>query len=115
MNISVFSKVLLIEGVLILRLNLYFILVYNFQTPATNKNKNSPTFKSSNIFPTRQDFFISEPASRSQIDTTDILKYIQISPAINKGAYQSVEHYLDVQFRLLREDYFGPLREGICW
>ncbi len=23
------------------------------------------------------------------------------------------EHYLDVQFRLLREDFVGPFREGI--
>ncbi len=32
---------------------------------------------------------------------------------ITNGAYNSVEHYLDVQFRLLREDYLGPLREGV--
>lgn len=31
---------------------------------------------------------------------------------ITNGAYQSVHHYLDVQFRLLREDYLQPLREG---
>ncbi|XP_045780297.1 NFX1-type zinc finger-containing protein 1-like isoform X2 [Maniola jurtina] len=30
-----------------------------------------------------------------------------------EGGYRDVEHYLDVQFRLLREDCFGPLREGI--
>ncbi|CAK8680919.1 unnamed protein product [Clavelina lepadiformis] len=29
------------------------------------------------------------------------------------AAYQSTEHYLDVQFRLLREDFVRPLREGI--
>ena len=32
---------------------------------------------------------------------------------ITNGAYKSVHHYLDVQFRLLREDFFQPLREGI--
>ena len=32
---------------------------------------------------------------------------------IAKGRYQDVEHYLDVQFRLLREDFLQPLREGI--
>ena len=32
---------------------------------------------------------------------------------IKKGHYQDVEHYLDVQFRLLREDFLEPLREGI--
>ena len=32
---------------------------------------------------------------------------------ISKGRYENVEHYLDVQFRLLREDFLEPLREGI--
>ncbi|XP_039261961.2 NFX1-type zinc finger-containing protein 1-like [Styela clava] len=30
------------------------------------------------------------------------------------GAYQDMDHYLDVQYRLLREDYIRPLREGIA-
>ena len=29
------------------------------------------------------------------------------------GRYENADHYLDVQFRLLREDFLGPLREGI--
>lgn len=29
------------------------------------------------------------------------------------GAYRSVHHYLDVQFRLFREDFMRPLRDGI--
>ncbi|XP_068724766.1 uncharacterized protein [Montipora capricornis] len=32
---------------------------------------------------------------------------------IIKGRYENAEHYLDVQFRLLREDFLEPLREGI--
>ena len=32
---------------------------------------------------------------------------------ILKGRYDDAEHYLDVQFRLLREDFLEPLREGI--
>ena len=32
---------------------------------------------------------------------------------ISKGRYENGEHYLDVQFRLLREDFLEPLREGI--
>ncbi|CAG0882921.1 unnamed protein product [Darwinula stevensoni] len=32
---------------------------------------------------------------------------------ITKGAYMNVEHYLDVQFRLLREDFVAPLRNGL--
>ncbi|KAJ8311089.1 hypothetical protein KUTeg_011358 [Tegillarca granosa] len=30
-----------------------------------------------------------------------------------KGGYDNLEHYLDVQFRLLREDFLAPLRDGI--
>lgn len=30
-----------------------------------------------------------------------------------KGAYDNVDHYLDVQYRLLREDFLSPLRNGI--
>ncbi|XP_076454225.1 NFX1-type zinc finger-containing protein 1-like [Babylonia areolata] len=30
------------------------------------------------------------------------------------GGYTSVDHYLDVQFRLLREDFISPLRDGIA-
>ncbi|XP_072949114.1 uncharacterized protein [Epargyreus clarus] len=36
-----------------------------------------------------------------------------LRPNIVEGRYADVEHYLDVQFRLLREDCFGPLRDGI--
>lgn len=45
----------------------------------------------------------------------DIDRYVQpfLRPNIIKGAYLDVEHYLDVQFRLLREDFIGPLRDGI--
>ena len=32
---------------------------------------------------------------------------------IVQGEYRDWDHYLDVQFRLLREDFVGPLREGI--
>lgn len=32
---------------------------------------------------------------------------------ITNHAYKSVQHYLDVQFRLLREDFLRPLREGV--
>nr|XP_022287767.1 NFX1-type zinc finger-containing protein 1-like [Crassostrea virginica]XP_022287768.1 NFX1-type zinc finger-containing protein 1-like [Crassostrea virginica] len=30
-----------------------------------------------------------------------------------KGKYKDLDHYLDVQFRLLREDFISPLRDGI--
>ncbi|XP_049800101.1 NFX1-type zinc finger-containing protein 1-like [Schistocerca nitens] len=55
-------------------------------------------FRHYSIFPTVEDF-ANKPFLR---------------PSIVKGAYIDVEHYLDVQFRLLREDFVGPLREGIA-
>ncbi|XP_065220934.1 LOW QUALITY PROTEIN: NFX1-type zinc finger-containing protein 1-like [Planococcus citri] len=36
-----------------------------------------------------------------------------IRPNKIKGAYEDVNHYLDVQFRLIREDFIGPLRKGL--
>ena len=36
-----------------------------------------------------------------------------LRPNIIRGAYQNWDHYLDVQFRLLREDFVAPLRRGI--
>ncbi|XP_069182127.1 NFX1-type zinc finger-containing protein 1 isoform X3 [Procambarus clarkii] len=36
-----------------------------------------------------------------------------LRPNITKGKYESCGHYLDVQFRLLREDFMRPLREGV--
>jgi hypothetical protein len=36
-----------------------------------------------------------------------------IRPNKKKGAYLDVNHYLDVQFRLLREDFIDPLRTGL--
>jgi len=55
-------------------------------------------FRELTVYPTAIDLEYGEPFLR---------------PNISKGAYQNVEHYLDVQFRLLREDFIGPLREGI--
>ena len=36
-----------------------------------------------------------------------------LRPNIIKGAYDNWDHYLDVQFRLLREDFVAPLRHGV--
>lgn len=55
-------------------------------------------FRTLSIYPTAIDLEFGEPFLR---------------PNILKGAYRNVEHYLDVQFRLLREDFIAPLREGI--
>ncbi|WAR28330.1 ZNFX1-like protein [Mya arenaria] len=50
------------------------------------------------------------------LPTNDEIKgFIQpfLRKNIIEGDYTDLDHYLDVQFRLLREDYVGPLREGI--
>ncbi|XP_064468066.1 NFX1-type zinc finger-containing protein 1-like [Ornithodoros turicata] len=36
-----------------------------------------------------------------------------LRPNIVRGAYADIDHYLDVQYRLLREDFVRPLREGM--
>jgi len=40
-------------------------------------------------------------------------KQVFLRPNITSGGYENWEHYFDVQFRLLREDFIRPLREGI--
>lgn len=46
--------------------------------------------------------------------TSDIASMkVVLSPNLMKGSYDNVEHYIDVQFRLLREDFIAPLRESI--
>ncbi|XP_064486607.1 NFX1-type zinc finger-containing protein 1-like [Ornithodoros turicata] len=36
-----------------------------------------------------------------------------LRPNLVRGAYRDLDHYLDVQYRLLREDFVRPLREGL--
>lgn len=54
--------------------------------------------KSIGIFPTKEDLFEN---------------YVFLRKNVVDGAYKDVEHYVDVQFRLLREDFIAPLRNGI--
>ena len=56
-------------------------------------------FRELNVFPTTEDILAENPSF--------------IRPNIVNGSYESVEHYLDIQFRLMREDFLAPLREGI--
>lgn len=73
-----------------------------FQESRNAINEDAPVpddFKSKPILPN-----ISEITSRHSVF---------IRPNIIEGAYNSVEHYLDVQFRLMREDYISPMRDAI--
>ncbi|GBN41411.1 NFX1-type zinc finger-containing protein 1 [Araneus ventricosus] len=48
-------------------------------------------------------------------NVSDILQACSfLRPNVVEGRYQNTEHYLDVQYRLLREDYVKPLRDGIA-
>ncbi|XP_077301316.1 NFX1-type zinc finger-containing protein 1-like [Arctopsyche grandis] len=53
--------------------------------------------------------------SRICPDVTEIStkNHVFLRPNIINGAYNSVDHYLDVQFRLMREDFIRPMREAI--
>ena len=62
---------------------------------------------------------IKPPESYREIQICPTLKELNSSEKpflrknIKKGNYENAEHYLDVQFRLYREDFIAPLREGI--
>lgn len=49
--------------------------------------------------------------SLSEVHSGDNTVYLRSN--VIKGAYSSWDHYLDVQYRLLREDFVRPLRHGI--
>lgn len=70
----------------------------------TDDNREPPeNFRELSIIPTREDII----ASQDQ-DQELFLRKNKI-----QGHYNNEEHYLDVQFRLLREDFLRPLRDGI--
>ncbi|XP_033626155.1 NFX1-type zinc finger-containing protein 1-like [Asterias rubens] len=78
----------------------FHILEESQQTKQTVKVKPPPNnFRDIPIFP---------DSSEIRTPTQPFLR-----KNIIHGRYQDVEHYLDVQFRLLREDFVAPLREGI--
>lgn len=56
-------------------------------------------FRALSVFPTMEDL------------NKDELPFLRKNKAT--GRYRDLDHYLDVQFRLLREDFVYPLREGI--
>lgn len=63
------------------------------------QNKQPPDdFANIPILPTKEDLMNKKPFLR---------------PNIVCGHYHDIKHYLDVQFRLLREDYIRPLRDSI--
>jgi hypothetical protein len=61
--------------------------------------KPSDDFREISVYPTADDL--------------EVDKNVFLRKNIVEGKYEDVSHYLDVQFRLLREDFIGPLREGV--
>ncbi|XP_070575232.1 NFX1-type zinc finger-containing protein 1-like [Ptychodera flava] len=68
----------------------------------------------------REEWVIQEPTEdfrkipifpRLEDVVTDIKPFIR--PNKPKGSFADIDDYLDVQFRLLREDFMAPLRDGI--
>lgn len=58
------------------------------------------------------DNFVDLPVVPSKSDLSEDAKpFLRRAKVV--GQYDDVEHYLDVQFRLMRQDFVLPLREGI--
>lgn len=64
---------------------------YQFSKPPNN-------FRDLPLVPIKDDFLCNKAFLRHNV---------------TKGSFQDVENYLDIHFRLLREDFIGPLRAGI--
>ncbi|XP_075068955.1 NFX1-type zinc finger-containing protein 1-like isoform X2 [Mixophyes fleayi] len=65
-----------------------------------NKANIEGDFRSLSVYPTHEDIYLSQNPS--------------MRPNIIDGSYTDAESYLDTHFRLLREDFIRPLRDGIC-
>ncbi|XP_076454226.1 NFX1-type zinc finger-containing protein 1-like [Babylonia areolata] len=61
---------------------------------------------------------LTPPDDFRQMSVFPTIDDLYVRPFLRKnkpvGGYTSVDHYLDVQFRLLREDFVSPLRDGIA-
>lgn len=66
--------------------------------PKVEEKDPPENFRFLSVVPMEEDLFDSDPFIRANRVTEP---------------YESVEHYLDVQFRLLREDFIGPFRDGV--
>lgn len=68
--------------------------------PDTSYSDPPEHFKYVDILPTKDELYYKDDQ-------------IYLRPNVINGAYRSWDHYLDVQYRLLREDFLRPLRHGI--
>ena len=66
-----------------------------------------------NSMPDPPEHFTTLPVLPKIDEVQSYAQQSYLRPNIEKGGYNNWDHYLDVQFRLLREDFVAPLREGI--
>ena len=78
-----------------------FVEVRKAKTAKKSIDKPIELFTDLPILPTLQELTITS-------------KEVYLRPNIVSGGYKSWEHYFDIQFRLLREDFIRPLRRGIA-
>ncbi|KAG8442586.1 hypothetical protein GDO86_011395 [Hymenochirus boettgeri] len=64
-----------------------------------NRESITEDFRSLSIYPTFEDIYMD--------------KKVYMPPNIINGSYPDAQSYLDTHFRLLREDFIRPLRDGI--
>ena len=78
-----------------------FLSLYSLYSLSLAMETQTPPedFRELSVIPTREDIIIHQRV---------FLRANKI-----EGRYDNKEHYLDVQFRLLREDFIRPLRDGI--
>ena len=77
------------------------------------KVTNSAEKNSADILPPPPQHFTELPVLPSTEELQPDADEPYLRPNITTGGYTDWEHYLDVQFRLLREDFVAPLRDGI--
>ncbi|KAF4520804.1 hypothetical protein B566_EDAN002382 [Ephemera danica] len=83
------------------------VLDTNMQLKIESRNERLQKLQPPNDFRTMS----AAPTSEDVLCRNDA---VFLRPNLVRGKYDSIEHYLDVQFRLLREDFVRPLREGIA-
>ena len=83
------------------------------ESEASNLNKRNQTFSNLDPNPTEpmEDFTKMNIVPKLEDILLDQTPFLRKN--LSSGSYQSVHHYLDVQYRLLREDFMQPLREGV--
>ncbi|KAF4525721.1 hypothetical protein B566_EDAN011898 [Ephemera danica] len=74
---------------------------FEFESSSQESTRELVNFRNMTIYPESEDILCSDET-------------IHLRPNLTEEKYSDVEQYLDIQFRLLREDYIRPLRSSIA-